>query len=277
VFIVFGGLNATTLFNDTWEFDGTTWVPRFPSQSPSPRRRPAIAYDPVRHVTVLFGGSNVGDSVFFNDTWEYDGKNWVLRTVINPPSPRNGSTMVYDRQRGKMVLFGGYKYSTTGYIFYDETWEYDGMRWVKLSPLNHPSARETAGMVYDLVDKKTILFGGGRDAGTIVYGDTWEWDGVNWVRLTTTGSPSARWLFAITYDQFRNRIVLFGGLGANLYYLSDTWEFDSSINAWTQAVLTTKPSARTGHGMGYDLIKNRAILFGGYFYGYLNDTWEYTG
>jgi hypothetical protein len=272
-----GSFGFHTRFPETWEYDDTTWARKFPAQFPSGRDRPAVAYDPARRVSVVFGGSSPADDLFYNDTWEYDGINWIQKFPLNPPSPRNGATMAYDTRRGKMVLFGGYRWEGR-YVFFDETWEYDGAQWKQLFPANRPAARETAAMVYDIGRGKVTLFGGGRIAGSVVFNDTWEWDGVNWVRLFPDASPPARWAHSMAYNQRRQRIVLFGGLTGTTNAFNDTWEFGG--NSWERISVGAAPPARWDHGMAYDAEHDRTILFGGMFsnfgrFGWRNDTWHY--
>ncbi len=56
--------------NDTWEYDGATWVQEFPAQSPLPSEQRGMAYDSTRARAVTFGG--FGEP---NDAWEYIGLN----------------------------------------------------------------------------------------------------------------------------------------------------------------------------------------------------------
>jgi pimeloyl-ACP methyl ester carboxylesterase len=277
VIVATGGSYGNMRFAETWEYDGTTWTRKFPAQSPVGRDRPAIAYDPIRRVTVLFGGSTPGDGTFYNDTWEYDGNTWVQRFPLNPPSPRNGAKMAYDPIRGRMLLFGGYRFQGQ-MIFFDETWEYDGAQWVQRFPVNRPEPRETVGLAYDTSRGVMVLFGGGRIAGSIVFNDTWEWDGNNWIRRTLPTSPPARWAHGMTYDQGRNRVILFGGLTGTTNAFNDTWEYDG--NSWTRIVTSSSPPVRWDHGIVYDAARDTTVLFGGMYYqfgfGWRNDTWKYT-
>ena len=77
-----------------------------------------------------------------------------------------------------------------------------------------PAARAYAGMAYEASSTRTLLFGGWTDTGGPFFGDTWAWDGEEWVQLTDTG-PSAR-VTNMAYDSARNVVVLFGGLGRRL-------------------------------------------------------------
>ena len=65
----------------TWEWDGTNWV-RF--NKALARRASPMAYDPLRRVTVLFGGNGGWDGLL-NDTWTWDGTNWTQVATEGPP------------------------------------------------------------------------------------------------------------------------------------------------------------------------------------------------
>ena len=74
--VLFGGAGGgtSTLFNDTWEWDGENWT-QYEDIGPVPRSRHGMAYDSKRDRTVLFGGS--AGNLNLNDTWEWDGVKWT--------------------------------------------------------------------------------------------------------------------------------------------------------------------------------------------------------
>lgn len=77
----------------------------------------------------------------------------------------------------------------------------------------------------------------------------------------------------MVYDSQRARIVLFGGYMGGSGFQSDTWEWDGT--QWNQ-VQVSGPAARSQHGMAYDRLRRRAVLFGGIGdLGRKADTWEY--
>jgi hypothetical protein len=90
--------------NDTWVWDGTNWVQKFPANAPPARHGHAMAYDAARGQVVLFGG---WDAAIVNDTWVWDGTNWVQKFPANAPPAVGGHAMAYDAARGQVVLFGG--------------------------------------------------------------------------------------------------------------------------------------------------------------------------
>jgi hypothetical protein len=118
----------------------------------------------------------------------------------------------------------------------------------------------------------TLLFGG-HDATNFI-GDTWEWDGTNWMQRSPATSPPARYAHSLAYDVARNVTILFGGY--NFTYLGDTWEWDGT--GWTQHAPATSPPGRLDQGMAYDAARGVAVMFGGYVSnGARADTWEWNG
>ena len=94
---------------DIWEWDGSSWASVEPATGPAPMIDHALAYDARRDVIVLFGGTLCSDiRSCLNDTWEWDGHEWALRTPETSPDGRYHSAMVYDARRGVVVLFGGF-------------------------------------------------------------------------------------------------------------------------------------------------------------------------
>ncbi|MEY4675120.1 MAG: hypothetical protein RL148_2904, partial [Planctomycetota bacterium] len=58
-------------FQDTWEWDGLTWMQRPTAVVPSARHFHSMAYDSQRQRTMLFGGVSSNN---LGDTWEYDSR-----------------------------------------------------------------------------------------------------------------------------------------------------------------------------------------------------------
>src|SRR5947209_9769531 len=125
--ILFGGDTHTApngLLNDTWSFDGTTWTQLQPQHQPPPRYDGAMAYDPINHEIVLFGGF-VDQVGFVNDTWTFDGTDWADHSNNNAPSPRYGAAMAFDSASNAVILFGGLGFTPAGTSAYlNETWSW---------------------------------------------------------------------------------------------------------------------------------------------------------
>jgi hypothetical protein len=61
-------------------------------------------------------------------TWRLEGERWVQMPGAQPDGPRINAAMAYDRDRDRVVLFGGE--GLAGGSFSD-TWEWDGANWIK--------------------------------------------------------------------------------------------------------------------------------------------------
>ncbi len=207
----------------TWEWNGGTWSLRATS-GPPPRYSAPMAYDSARQVTVLFGGfAGITANSYFDDTWEWDGATWTRRPVAGP-SPRSGSAIAYDRDRGVIVLFGGFYQSPQGAnTYHGDTWEWDGAAWTRVSQ-SGPVGRLSGSMVYDEAGQRAMLFGG-LDAAGRELNDLWGWDGATWTELASSG-PSARWAAGAVYVPERQSVLLFGGR-KGVRGMADTWEASS--------------------------------------------------
>jgi hypothetical protein len=134
-----------------------------------------------------------------------------------------------------------------------------------------------AAHAFDTDRDRLVVFGGQN--GSSSYNTTYEWDGVGWAKVASTG-PSKRWRAAMAYDSKRGEMVLFGG-GTSRSEYSDTWTWDGT--AWNQATgyigyIGVEPSPRQGAAMVYDSARDVVVLFGGFgTTGDLNDTWEWNG
>jgi hypothetical protein len=98
--VLFGG-SGPEAGRDTWEWDGTTWIPRFPETRPPERWLHSMTYDPVRARIVMFGGRGLTGPL--RDTWEWDGNDWTELDVAPPPG--GDPAIAYDEARQRLVLF----------------------------------------------------------------------------------------------------------------------------------------------------------------------------
>ena len=76
VVVLFGGRDATQVFGDTWEFDGTTWTMKA-SGGVSARFGTSMSFNPTSgRVGVLIDGEGAGGS-FPHDGYAWDGTTWT--------------------------------------------------------------------------------------------------------------------------------------------------------------------------------------------------------
>ena len=186
VAVLFGGRPSLAATNDVYEWNGTSWIQRFPGARPSNRNRAAMAFDEARGVCVIFGGSPAFGS-FLNDTWTWNGN--AFQNVSNTgPSLRSGAAMAYDPVRQTVVLFGGFVPSGADD---NQTWEWNGSSWTRRFPATSPSARGAHRMVWDGRNQRVVMFGGFSTPGFTTLSDTWTWDGSNWTQLGGTRAAAA--------------------------------------------------------------------------------------
>ena len=282
--IFFGGGYQDTsgfeLFNDMWLFDPTNnlWSESSPTVKPLARSGHSMVYDSFNRKTILFGGW-VESEGLMNDTWIYDSQTnqWTEIFPTNTPIRRQGSSLYYDSDAQRVILFGGYKDSLP---HYSDTWEfnYSDSSWTELNPTSNPSGRYGSKIVYDPMNQKAILFGG---RSSTIMDDTWVYYYGNnsWSELSITSKPDTRYWHSMVYNSNNQEIILFGGRheGASGEALDDTWIFNPSNNQWTEVLPLSHPSNRMDFSMVYDSNTLKTILFGGFrFPGpTLGDTWTF--
>lgn len=219
----FDGFNAINGTIST--FDGTAWSP-LDFEEPGARTSAAMAHDPVRRRTVMFGGTtNGGASGAIAQTLEFDGRHWNA-SGASGPSARYGHAMAFDPVRNLVLCVGGQTASgaNTG-----ETWGYDGTAWTLLAPSVGGTTRFRSAIAWDSNRQRLVLFGGQSNSGVV--GDLLEWDGSTWTAIASSG-PLARWKHAMAYDPTRRAVVLAGGADAADSQMTDAWTWNGA--AWTR-------------------------------------------
>jgi len=274
--ILFGGQDVNGTLNETWayDFNTNTWAKLDPVARPPPRFHSAMAYDSQSDRMILIGYTASGSSD--DTTWAYDfnANNWTNMDPPAKPRSRYDSTMAYDSESDRAILFGGR--DTPSSAFLNDTWGYDfnSNSWTYLD--TKPPSRSYFAMAYDSESARSVLFGG-VSGGGLTLNDTWAYDSAanGWTYMGA--KPPARSYFAMAYDSESDRVILFGGLGASSGYFNDTWAYDFNTNTWTKMDPVAEPPARGSHAMTYETRSDRVILFGGNSNaGLLNDTWATT-
>lgn len=269
--ILFGGADEKQVLGDLWEWDGKIWH-RVSANGPAPRTFPAMAYDRARRCVVLFGGNRVlfgaesDTATFLDDMWEWNGARWrEIKTAM--PLARAEAGMAYDRDRQRLVLFGGYRIVDGKMLRLGDTWEWDGKIWKQVST-SGPLPRNGAAMTYDPIRRQVFLFGGSGASG-----ETWKWNGKNWHEIKPSVSDG-RFNSTMAFDEARQQVFRFGGWNGKTR-LGDTWTFDGT--QWQQRHVVG-PEPRNHSAMVYDAKRQRLVLFGGHdgekVFG---DTWEWDG
>jgi len=203
---------------------------------------------------------------------------WINVTTPINPGVLMRSSMSYDSESDRIVLFGGMNYNGSES---NETWAYDfdANIWTKMSPSLSPAPRERPTMTYDNKSDRIILFGGYVQWSGKKYNDTWAYDfNTNtWTSMSPLNSPPARFHPGIAYDSRSDRVILFSGDSD----CNDTWAYGYNNNTWTNMTPAFSPVGRIDPKMAYDPIADRVVMFGGGI-GSIgsnnqswNDTWAY--
>ena len=245
------------------------------SQVEPPRKNSDMAYDPIHHVVLLFGGLTTAPTQT-NQTWAWDGHNWrQLHPAVSPPALQG--SMAYDAASQRVILF--LTNVTNGGSVDNQMWSWDGQNWQQLHPKTLPEVLST-NIVYDAARQQIVLFGGSIPHGrTSTYTNaTWIWNGTTWQQQHPASSPSARQGTALAYDAAHQQVVLFGGITAQ-GISSETWTWNGTT--WTKQTSTNNPSARQNTLLIYDSATRQILLFGGISstgaQAATDDTWAWNG
>ncbi|HYC58431.1 MAG TPA: kelch repeat-containing protein, partial [Thermoanaerobaculia bacterium] len=172
--VLFGGIGptdrgATEIQHDsaeTWLWNGTRWLQRFPETAPPPRSLHSMTYDTTRHRVVMFGGRVAPadkklDPTYRNDTWVYSNDNWTHIESAENPAARQHTAMAYDRVRDRVVLYGGniLNVAEEKFDLFSDTWEFDGTQWQQvIGGTTGPKVAKPL-MEYDASRNQMILIG----------------------------------------------------------------------------------------------------------------------
>jgi Galactose oxidase, central domain len=243
--------------------------PPRPVLSPGPRNAHVMCYDRSAKRIVLFGGAD--EKQVLNDTWIYKKNKWHKLKTKNPGA-RTFANLVYDNELKQLILFGGNRVlfgnGTNGnHLLLNDTWILKNNKWQKKITAIAPMARAEAAMAYDNKRKRVVLFGGYKfsDNGKeyIKLGDTWEFDGNNWVMVDSTG-PSKRNGAAMIFDEISGTCILYGGSSPgradSSTFNGQCWSWDGKIwqNLETNSMNVYNPA------MTYDYNQNIIFRYGGY-------------
>ena len=212
---------------------------------PGPRSGHNLVFDGTAGRTLLLFGYSGTPLPPRSEIWAWKSGTW---SVVDRAGPgfRSLSGAAYDEDRGRLLVFGG---AGPGYRSrYGDAWTWNADGWVELvgagpGPVDHHA------VAYDRRRGALVVFGGNDPTGAWPRA-TWALDSAGWrIVADSTASPPARAHHAMVYDAARERVVLFGGLGADRRYLDDTWEWDGV--RW-QRLDVVGPPARSRHRLAYD-------------------------
>jgi hypothetical protein len=228
--LLFGGqrLADQTELNDLWAFDGVQWLNITPVSSPTARQDLGLAFDSARGLLVLFGGTHDGKALA--DTWVYDGVDWRFVPSSSGPSARARFQMAYDAGRTTTLLNGGV--GPLPNSPYNDTWQFDGTRWLLVDHLGDLPPTWDGKMVYDPASRQLIMFGGNDATLYAAYAHpfssaTRTFDGTTWKTLSTQNVPRASCdPPVVAFDSGRGVLVDYDGCTSKHYELRRPLDLD---------------------------------------------------
>ncbi|MCI4348626.1 MAG: hypothetical protein L3J93_00170 [Thermoplasmata archaeon] len=284
---------AAPVCNETWYFWFDSWTNQTRPHSPYPKVAPSMIFDSADGHLVLFGGSDgVGcvAGVYCGDTWQYNWtKGWVqvptpslcgtaalgLCPAGKAPTARDEAAFAFDFTDGYAILFGG-RNSTSDQL--SDTWKYLAGVWTKLAPTTFPDGRSGEALTYDFSSGDGYLLIVAGTHGEYVPADLeWSFTGGAWAIVTPPASqgPGALEGGSMVYDTADGYVLYYGGYDpVHGTWSTQTWKFDGGV--WTQLFPTTSPYTHEFASMQYDPTGGFVLLFGGSYYGSLeNTTWGF--
>lgn len=119
--LLFGGEGSTAPLDDTWVLPpaASAWAAQSPTHVPTARGNAAMVFNPGIDGVTLFGG--LSTSAALNDTWAWDGSDWLEAAgIASPPGRLRHALAATDT--GQVVAFGGMDGAVN---LLDDTWVYD--------------------------------------------------------------------------------------------------------------------------------------------------------
>jgi galactose oxidase-like protein/Kelch motif protein/flagellar hook capping protein FlgD len=187
--VIYAGVGAHAYLRDVWALSlgpQPTWTQLAPwGTLPDARFEHSAIYDPLHQRMVVFGGLNF--PYFLNDVWGLSLGAVPVWSELAPagtkPAVRAAHRAIYDPNRNRMVVFGGFNYSA-GPSPATEAWALtlDRNEWILLQPAGSPPpGAELHSAVYDPVGDRMLVFGGHG-----VSNDLWALD---WGSPATLSTP----------------------------------------------------------------------------------------
>ncbi|MDC3378852.1 hypothetical protein OAX78_01035 [Planctomycetota bacterium] len=215
------------------------WVQRELEVRPPARHDHAMAYDPHREVTVMFGGrvfaSDASDDMTeapVGDLWEWDGTRWIERESEVGPTPRYGHAMAYCPDLEAVVVVAGTGLSEPGQLpWSDETWAWNGTSWRLLSEDVPWTFLARPQMVYDRQRQQLVLRSSER---------MFVWDGETWEEKRPMGRAPTGF----------GRMVQDGKSGKVLLMQSNTDTFPVTEEVWEWRGTRWRKRSRAPEGEG---------------------------
>ena len=282
--VLFGGDQGS---RQTWEFDDKNWKAVQSTYNPPARLGGAMAFFPEIGKAVLFGGVKMPgthpDYIMLNDTWVYSATGWSTINCTENPSPRSEASLVYDKKRKCLVLFGGMSSKVKSKATLNDTWEFDGKTWKQIEPKISPNPQSSQAMAYDYKRGVVVMYGG--NSGDV---QTWEYNGETWENKFIFPSPGSRTGHTLVYDPENEIVVLIGGVAPSSVKQKDAVEWKENMlwfftdKKWKVTKLNHAVPGYISAAVVYNPKRKSIMGFGGLSFSQKGDprqsnlTWEIT-
>lgn len=273
-FVLFGGYNGTTRFNEVWELCADTAYSRWHKLTPSgtpPTAKNLAASTFVRGTTsgavdkaymVIWGGATPSDSneMHVLDVTTRGSEAWTTITQTSAPAVRSYIThhMVAKSTASNtndIYLFGGWGSTRTNDLVrctFDVNTP-TAVTWTTLKAngtAGNPTGRSGTGMVYDSANNRLIITCG--YTGSVYLNDVWEYSisGDAFTQLSPSGTaPGGRELLNVGYDSTNQRLLVMGG-----------WQGSAASNRNDVAQLTLTSGTETWTQIKTNDLSNQSVL-----------------
>ncbi len=263
--------------------------------SGSPPDYLALLYDPVRDRLLAFTAQLEVWQLLLVCPLEWT----ALPTSAAPAGPRTGFSVIHDKARDQVLVYGGYVHMPPPcdehLMAVNEVWTLSlaaGSMWQQLSLPSGPSTGQHSA-IYDPVRDRMVIFGG-HDWILYHCGITPDcnWDCFQepafnevgcwalslspeptWTKLVTVDEPHDRAGHSAVYDPVRDRMVICGGWYDNYVDWSNQPTFDFSDatslvfdadSSWQSVAVGAPPEHISGSRAAYDPSNRRMLVHGGY-------------
>jgi N-acetylneuraminic acid mutarotase len=253
--IIYGGTQTSadgktfTPIHDTWEFDGTTWT-KHGGEGPDVLK-PILVYDAARNQVVMLAINSKVETQMY--AYDPAPSAWNQLKPSTLPGCVNEGMATFQESNNTVLYTGGV---CTNSSTSDETLEWDGTNWNKITLLSEAGRVFGAAMAYD-ANRSSVLMFGGTPVGGVPRADTYTYSGGAWLAFADVTRPGPRSLFSFTSDPVNSTIWMFGGT-TDTETLSDFWRYDNGT--WQAVTATGGPAGCLTPTSAFDTDRQKLVV-----------------
>ncbi len=253
--VLFGGTQTSadgktlTPLHDTWEFDGTSWK-QIGGEGPA-ASKPLLAYDAARGQVIMLALDSAAKTLMYG--YDAAAGKWNAITPATLPPCVNEGVLTYQDSNQTVAYTGGVCTTSSAT---DETYEWDGTTWNKITLLSTASRLFGAAAAYNQGAQVLTMFGGSPIVGLPV-SETWLYASAAWVSLSDPSRPGPRSLFAFTTDPVNNTIWMYGGVD-EVNTFSDFWQYTNGD--WQEMSAASTPVGCVTPTAAFDTDRSKLVM-----------------